>query len=219
MSWGNRLYRIPASFLSYTWSEFLGEIWKIVRVILRVLSSFGIYDVLEYNSILKLHDYEGKEATFYKRQKVRYLQNNIIAFEDQAWGDGEILINYRCTPGIPVDQYRLDYKTFILISLRELKNRGDIDEFNIRWEIRNGFLRPTEQWSTEVRRKIKHMKVSLIFPRSRPPTHWSIIEKNRQRSIELGKETRKKLPDGCWKVTWEKKKPRLFETYILRWEW
>jgi len=31
---------------------------------------------------------------------VRYLQDNVIAYRDQAWGDGEILVDYRCTPGI-----------------------------------------------------------------------------------------------------------------------
>lgn len=24
----------------------------------------------------------------------------------QAWADGEILVNYRCTPGVAVDRYR-----------------------------------------------------------------------------------------------------------------
>jgi hypothetical protein len=30
---------------------------------------------------------------------------------------------------------------YILISLREVKNRGDIDEFNIEWGVRDSFLR------------------------------------------------------------------------------
>jgi len=29
------------------------------------------------------------EATFKKREKVRYLQDNVVAYQDQAWGDGE----------------------------------------------------------------------------------------------------------------------------------
>jgi len=206
-------------YLTNPWSEFLGDICKVSLKLIRRYYIESIYEVMEYESTLTLHDPKGKEATFCKRQKVRYLQNNTIAFEDQAWGDGEILIDYRCTPGTPVDQYRLDYKTFILISLRELKNRGDIDVFNIRWGLQDGFLRPNELWATEIRRRIKHLKISVIFPKSRPPTHWSILEKNRQRTLSLGKETRQQLPNGCWKVSWDKKKPRLYETYILKWEW
>ncbi len=205
--------------LGLPWFEIAGELWKIGRKVMRGLANEGMYEVLEYESTLELHDREGKKATYKKRQKVRYLQNNIIAFEDQAWGDGEILIDYQCTPGTPVDRYRLDYKTFILISLREVKNRGDVDEFNIKWGIRKGFLRQSEQWGTEVRRRIKNLKVTVIFPKTRPPLRWAIVEHTRRKTHILRKDSRRQLPDGRWRVTWEKQKPRLYETYILKWEW
>ena len=64
--------------------EIAGELWKIGRKVMRGLANEGMYEVLEYESTLELHDREGKKASYKKRQKVRYLQNNIIAFEDQA---------------------------------------------------------------------------------------------------------------------------------------
>jgi hypothetical protein len=64
-----------------------------------------MYEVVEYESTLELQDRGGQRATFRKREKVRYLQNHIIAYQDQAWGDGEILLDYRCSPGKPVDRY------------------------------------------------------------------------------------------------------------------
>ena len=76
-------------------------------------SNNGMYEVLEYESTLELKDRGGKRATFKKQEKVRYLQDNIIAYQDQAWGDGEILVNYRCTPDTPVDRYRSGCKTYI----------------------------------------------------------------------------------------------------------
>lgn len=160
-----------------------------------------------------------RRATFRKREKVRYLQDNVIAYQDQAWGDGEILIDYRCSPGTPVDQYRSGYKTYVLISRREVKNRGEVDEFNMEWGIRQGFLRRTEQWETHVAHPTKRVKVSVIFPKSRPPRHVMLIESNRQRSHNLGKSTRVLLPDGRWQVTWETHKPRLYENYVLQWGW
>ncbi len=42
--------------------------------------------MLEYESTLELLDRKGEKAIFKKRQKVRYLQDNIIAYQDQAWG-------------------------------------------------------------------------------------------------------------------------------------
>ena len=54
-------------------------------------------------------------------------------------------------------------------------NKGDIDEFNIQWRICQGFLRKTEQWETHVKHPMKHLKVSVIFPQSRPPQSTVLI--------------------------------------------
>jgi len=62
--------------------------------------SQGLYEVLDYEATLELKDKRGKRACVRKYEKVRYLQNNIITFQDQAWGDGKILINYRLLPRI-----------------------------------------------------------------------------------------------------------------------
>ena len=71
--------------------EVLGDVWKIVRKVIPARSYKGIYEVLEYESTLELEDRGGKRATFRKRERMRYLQDNVIAYQDQAWGNGEIL--------------------------------------------------------------------------------------------------------------------------------
>jgi hypothetical protein len=116
--------RLVAILLQLRWTHVLGDALKALRNAIQGRSYRGLYEVLEYESTLELKDREGKKATFKKREKVRYLQDNVIAYQDQAWGDGEILLNYRCAPGIPVDQYRSGYKTYILISRRELKDNS-----------------------------------------------------------------------------------------------
>ena len=214
-----RLSRWVITLLDFPLAGSLFDIWKIVRKVLRGFSNEGIYEVINFESTLELKDKRGEEAVYRKREKVRYLQDHIIAYQDQAWGDGKILIDYRCTPGTPVDFYRAGFKTLILISLREVKNKGNIDEFNIEWGIHRGFLLPTGFWATEISHRTKKVKVQIIFPKSRPPMRTSLVEKNRQRTRVLSKESYIRLPDGRWKVAWEKKNPRLYEQYILNWEW
>ena len=201
------------------WPEVVEKLWKTTKNVVHGLSVKGMYEVLEYESTLELKDRGGKKATFKKREKVRYRQDNIIAYQDQAWGDGEILVNYRCTPGIPVDEYRSSHKTYILISRRQVKNKGDEDEFNIEWNIRRGFLKRTGYWETHVTHRTKRLKINVIFPKSRPPQQTTLTESNRQRSQDLGKSAETLLPDGRWLVTWETDHPRLYENYILQWEW
>ncbi|MFC1923656.1 hypothetical protein ACFLY4_10255 [Chloroflexota bacterium] len=205
--------------LDLPWVDILTEVWKIGRKVVRGMANEGVYETLEYESTLEIQNRKGTRATFTKRKKVRYLQDNISAYQDYGWGDGEILLNYRSSRGKAVDRYRSGYKTYILLSLREIKNRGDVDEFNIHWNIRKGFLTEDGYWATDISNRTKRLKVNVIFPKSRPPQRLSIEESNRKRTRVLEPEAKKRLPDGRWRVTWEKKKPKLYEIYVLRWDW
>jgi hypothetical protein len=142
-----------------------------------------------------------------------------LAYQDQAWGDGEILLDYQCSPGTVVDQYRPGRKTYLLISLREVKERGDVDEFHISWNMQNCFLRRQEQWETEVRHRTKRLEIKVIFPETRPPIRVWLQEYMRRRTRPLPHDTLQQLPDERWVVSWRVEKPRLYEEYILKWAW
>jgi hypothetical protein len=211
-AWGIKLLDLP-------WVEILGWLLRYGLIVVRGLANEGVYEVLDYESTLEIHNINGNKATFRKRKQIRYLQNNIIAYQDYGWGDGEILLNYRNSRGKAVDLYRSGYKTYILLSLREVKNRGDVDEFNIQWDIQKGFLTEDGYWATDISNRTRRIKVNVIFPKSRPPQKLAIEESNRKSTRVLGPEVKKQLPDGRWRVTWEKKNPKIYEIYILRWVW
>lgn len=213
------LTKLVAVLLGIPWVEVFVGAWKFASKILRGMADEGMYEVLEYESTLELQDIKGERAIFRKRKKVRYLQNNIIAYQDYGWGDGEQFQGYRAHPGIPVDRYKIGYKTYILLSLREVKNRGDIDEFHIQWKINNGFLKPDGFWETDIGSRTKSVKMNLIFPKGRPPGNIRLVETNIQRTTVLGQDSIRQLPDGKWQVAWETDRPRLYEHYVLRWDW
>lgn len=201
------------------WVEVLANAWKYGRKLFRGLSSEGMYETLETEITLELLDREGTKAHFQKRKKVRYLQDNVIAFHDYAWGDGKILLNYQCSPGKKVDQYRLGYKTYVLLSLREVKSKGDVDEFNTTWDMEDTFLEPDYFWDTDISHRTKWVRVNIIFPKEHPPRRVTLVESNRKRTTTLGEEHKRSLPDGRLRVSWEKKNPRLFEHYLMKWDW
>ena len=204
--------------LGLPWIKALDNVARLFGV-LKSRFHKGLYEVQDYNTTLELFDKKGSWAVLRKYEKVRYLQDNIIAFQDQAWGDGKILINYRCKPGKPVDIYRSGFKYYILISLHGVKTRGDIDEFNIDWGIRKGFLRSTGFWATEISHPTDRIKVQVIFPKVRPPLMASVLEKNRQRTVPIGRDSIVQLPSGKWKISWGLNHPKIYEQYILKWEW
>ena len=205
--------------LDLPWIDILAEAWKLIRHLWKGLADEGMYEVLEYESTLELHDADGTQASFQKRERVRYRQNNIIAYQDHAWGDGDILLDYRCSPGIVVDQYRPGQKTFMLISLREPKRRGDVDEFHISWKLKDAFVRKRELWETEVRHKTRQLRLKVVFPAKRPPQRAWLEEHLRRRKRLLGPETLRRLANGCWQLSWRCDRPRLNERYQLHWEW
>jgi hypothetical protein len=178
-----------------------------------------MYEVLNYETTLEILDEKGKDAILTKTEEVRFLQNNVIAFQDQAWGRGKILIDYKCNPGKPVDFYQFAHKTYIVISLRSVMQKGDVTKFEINWKTRNGFKKSSGFWSTDINHFTKRMKVNVIFPAERPPSSMSTVETNRQKMKEFQKDALVRLPDKRWQISWVKQNPRLYEHYVLKWEW
>ncbi len=179
----------------------------------------GTYEVLDYETKLELLDPQGKVAVYIKHQKVQFLQDNVIAFQDQAWGDGEIFSDYKCSPGYPVDTYRDGNKYRVLISLRETKNRGDIEDFHIERTIKDGFVRPVEDYQVDIDHSTRRLSLTVVFPKDRTPKQVKVIEQKSQQTKEMSADSLQQLPDGRWQIAWEPERARLHEVYIVRWEW
>jgi hypothetical protein len=81
--------RLISLFLGLSWLEILPDLLKSAQYFWERLTNSEMYEVLDYESTLELLDKDGHRAYFSKREEVRYLQNSIIAYQDQAWGDGD----------------------------------------------------------------------------------------------------------------------------------
>lgn len=200
-------------------SVMLDLLFDVLQRIPVVKSLPGMYEVLDYKAQLTLKDKRGAVAVYSKQQRVRFLQDNIIAFQDQAWGDGEIFAAYQCSPGVEVDRYRDGHRYNILISLRETKHRDDQLTFHIQRTIKDGFTQEVEEFQTEVDHRTRQMRLSVVFPTTRLPTSVKLIEQNTKRSQDLDSRHRYILPDGNHEYVWQTDKARLYEAYIIRWVW
>lgn len=197
----------------------LVKLYRGIRQLVEREYHEGLYEVLEYDATLELLDPQGQTALFRKRQRVRYLQDYVIAFQDFAWGDGNVLAAYQCTPGVVVDRYREGDRWNVLISLRETRSVGDIDEFHIQRKIIAGFTASEEWWQGEMQNRTRHLKLSIIFPLGRRCQRAILCERNVRRTTSLGATFFTTLPDGRQLLTWETSRPRRFETYTLKWQW
>ncbi len=95
----------------------------------------GMYEVLDYESTLEIMDPQGRQGSATKVEKVRFLQDNVIAIQDQVWGFEKEIVDYQCAPGFAVDFYQSGHKTFVLVSLREVKSKKDEEVFLFQWDL------------------------------------------------------------------------------------
>ena len=150
---------------------------------------------------------------------MRFLQDNIIAFQDYAWGDGEIFADYRCSPGVAVDRYQDGDRWNILISLRETKSRGDIIDFRLERTIQGGFTQHEEWYQAEIRHSTRRLRLAVIFPKERLCQRAILHERKHNRTQILGPEHLVQLPDGRQLLAWETTQVHHLEVYTLRWYW
>jgi hypothetical protein len=205
--------------VSSEWLNVALKAWKAIRQHLGRELQQGMYEILDYDSMLELKDRRGRVAVLERRQKVRFLQDNIIAYQDQAWGDGELFADYQCSPGVAVDRYRDGLKWNVLISLRETRQRGDLTEFHLSRKIRNGFTKSSEWLQTELSHRTRHLCIRVIFPRRRRCQQALLVERNRNRTTELGAAHFGLLADGRQVLLWETNRPRINELYTIKWQW
>ena len=198
---------------------FLFALWHFATRLCKRFTQRGLYEVLDHEVTLTLLDAKGHRALYTKRQKVRFLQDSVIAYQDQAWGDGNIFASYSCSPGVAVDRYREGYLYRILISLHETKNYGDIEQFLIERTIEDGFTGEVQDFQTRIDHLTHAARISVIFPQERPPKSAFLLEQSRKHAEPLAHDHLTRLPDGRTQVTWQTKHPRLFEGYTIRWEW
>ena len=179
----------------------------------------GMYEVLDFESTLEILDPRGMVASFQKSERVRFLQDNVIAIQDQLWGFKKNIYDYKCSPGIPVDFYESGHKTLVVISLREIRSKNDEIDLSMQWYLKGDPIGKTGVWETYINQFTHKINLSIIFPAGRPPIRAWINEGNKKRSINIDKKSLIRLPNSEWKISWEKKNPQLYETYSMNWEW
>lgn len=144
-SWSNRLMAVLQFLALGKAGIALRSILEILEIVEQVrdrLGYHGMFEVLSYDATLEIKDATGDEATLTRRETIRFLQDNVVALHDHAWGNGELFADYHCRPGVPVDFYEDGSKHNVLISLRETKNRGDVMDLWIQRVVRGGLATP-----------------------------------------------------------------------------
>jgi hypothetical protein len=120
---------------------------------------------------------------------------------------------------VEADRYRESDRWNVLISLRETKQSGDIQDFHIERVVKRGFTKSEEWQQAEIRHRTHHLKLSIIFPKARPCRRATLRLRRRNQVIALGQEHFHVLPNGRQVLSWETRNVRPLEVFTLRWQW
>jgi len=195
------------------------EAWELIDRFRDHIGYHGMYEILDYRSTLDLHDETGERATISRYQMIRFLQDNVVAIHDHAWGDGELFAKYHCHPGTAVDFYRDGSMWNVLVSLRETKNRGDTIPFTVERTIAGGFLAKSEWLETEVDHLTSRLHLSVIFPKTRPCLRATLTRKTAGKTEVLDERNFRTLPSGRQELNFSLSRPKLHECYLVKWDW
>lgn len=212
------LWNLAFRLITSDWAKVILQGWQLLNKIFAE-EAVGLYEVLDFEHELELLDPHGHAAIYRKRETVRFLQDFVTAYQDQAWGLGNVFAEYKCSPGTPVDRYRDGHKWRVLISLRETKRRGETMKISIDRTVRGSFKGTTGWSETEISHRTRRFIASVTFPKSRPSKTAHLIEQNAGRVTPIKPGNIQFLPDGRQRIFFESRKPVLFETYTLKWTW
>jgi hypothetical protein len=180
----------------------------------------GLWQIIDDIDEWDIPDDTGKLVLLTKTRKLRFLQNGVFAIRDYAWGSGKVDGNYSCAPGHAADHFWHDGRHNVVVSLRETKRRGDIEDFTIKREFADSFCEDSESVHAEIMTETQQLTIKVVFPGSRPPTKaWAS-----SRSDEAANKKHSKLDihggvDGRQFVTHTLTRPKLGENYVVGWDW
>ena len=69
--------------------QWLADALDALRHLRDRLGYHGMCEILDYDATLEIVDARGQEAVLTRLEKIRFLQDNVVAIHDHAWGDGE----------------------------------------------------------------------------------------------------------------------------------
>jgi hypothetical protein len=195
----------------------MGGMWSLFVLYMRERSG-STYEVLDNQQLWDLYDPTGQEATHTRRSTIRFLQNDLVAMRDYIWGDGpHIAEDYACNPGRAVDFHKYGHVWHVLISLDEVKHRGDVTEFVATRKMKGSFTDTSEWISFVAQHRTERATVIVLFPRNRPCIKAALtIDMGR---TEINNVIEEDYMAGRQRLMVHVPRPRIRQVYTLRWDW
>ena len=175
-----------------------------------------LYEVKDYQAGLEVLDAKGKRAIYTKRERLRFLRNNVTSLYDYGWGTGEAFASHRVHPGRIVERQKIGSRHRSLVVFPQPKHAGDEMTLSVRRLWKNTLTGHNGWVEMEVYYPTRRARLSVTLPRSRPVRSARLVETRRQFSLPSRATT---ISDGRQKLQWSTTAPQVGDRYTLEWDW
>jgi hypothetical protein len=122
------------------------------------------YQTIKFSGRLKILDPLKQVATFTRRQRIRFLEDNVAIFFDRVWGDGVVFAGYSA-PGLRILEPFKTFKGYIVpLALPRLFSKGEIFEVVTQRKIVGAFYETDGYWETAMSTPTDLVNISVITP-------------------------------------------------------
>lgn len=134
-----------------------------------VLAKLGRnYETLVYDWEWDIDASDGSHAVCNRTLGVRYLSDTRAIAEMVASNATDPFAGFQCSPGTLVHQYEDTGQKWGLISLGDVRKRGQTETFNIRRELTDVFTDPTVEWVFVEWQSLTHnVNIKVVLPPGR----------------------------------------------------
>lgn len=174
------------------------------------------FEILDMKMALDVVDARGRKAIYTKRERIRFLRDNITSIYDYGWGTGNTYASHRVKPGRVVERRRLGSRYRSLVILPEPQNKGDEMTLTVR-RLWKGTLKGRPNWlEAEVHHKMQHLELVVMLPRGRRMQSARLLD----RKGPVKPDPRVNVTaQGRHRVQARITKPVLGNCYTLEWDW
>lgn len=183
----------------------------------------GIYEIVTSELEWDLTAADGREAFVTKKNKVRFIQNNVLAIPDYIWGDGSTKSEYSCNVGQKVAEFQEGAKTCVVIVLDRMYKRDEELELEIKRTVRDAFMGTREWIEVKPLAGTPELTLNVLWPAGRSAERAELTienERRNRRSVEqLGDDSFHWGPGGRQQITRHFARPSPDERIRIEWSW
>lgn len=125
------------------------------------------YETIKYGGRLEMLDKEGNVATFTRRQRIRFLEDNVAVFFDRVWGEGVLFANYSAKSMRIIDAIPTTKGYVVPLALPRRFSKGEVFDVVTHRRIVGAFLPDMAYWDSAMHAPTELLALDVVAPRTR----------------------------------------------------